>query len=269
MLGYGDTIAMASNIKFESQGPVAVITIDRYEHRNAIDHETGDELYETLQQFDSDDDLAVGVITGSRDTFSAGADIRMLTEGVTLEGREMGYMGFSHATIRKPLIAAIEGYCIAGGLELALFCDIRIAAENAVFGFFQRRYGIPLTDGGTQRLPHIIGLGRALEMLHTGREVEAEEAYDWGLANKVVDDGNALSVAIDMARGIASFPQQTVQTDRKAMYEGLGEPIDKGFAIESWGGSHSMQTGREGARRFIAGEGRHGEDVFGESDRNS
>jgi enoyl-CoA hydratase len=173
-------------------------------------------------------------------------------------------MGYSHADVHKPLIAAIEGYCLAGGFELALFCDIRIAADTSVFGMFQRRFGVPLTDGGTQRLPRIVGLGRALELIHTGRKVDVDEALDWGLVNRVTEEGAALSTAVEMATAIASFPQRTVRTDRRAVFEGLGEPLESGLAIESWWGTHSMQTGRDGAERFVNGEGRHGAGTFGE-----
>lgn len=253
---------MTANVKYELDGPVAVITIDRYDQRNAIDSETGDELYDALMRFDAADELAVGIITGAGGTFSAGVDLKELSKGRTLEGRDTGFMGHSHAEVHKPLIAAIEGHCLAGGFELALFCDIRVAAASAVFGMFQRRFGVPLTDGGTQRLPRIIGLGRALELIHTGRKVEADEALDWGLVNRVTEDGESLSTAVEMATAIASFPQQTVRTDRRAVFEGLGEPLESGLAIESWWGTHSMQTGREGARRFVHGAGRHGAGTF-------
>lgn len=253
---------MTSNVQYEVTDSVAVITIDRYDRRNAIDRETGDELYDALIRLDADSAADVGVITGAGDTFCAGVDLHDLAEGASLEGCDTGFMGYSHAETTKPLIAAVEGHSVAGGLELALFCDIRIAAQGAVFGMFERRFGIPLTDGGTQRLPRIIGLGRALEMIHTGRAVGAEEAYEWGLVNKVVDDGEALDTAIEIAQTISTFPQQTLRTDRKAVFEGIGEPLQTGLAIESWLGTHSMQTGREGANRFVEGEGRHGEGVF-------
>lgn len=255
---------MGENVTYEVRERVAVVTIDRYERRNAIDHATGDELYDALVRLDEDDDADVGVITGAEGVFCAGADLKEISEGGSLEGRETGYMGYSHADTEKPIIAAIEGFALAGGLELSLFCDIRIAAEDAFFGCYERRWGIPLLDGGTQRLPHVVGLGRALEMIHTGRTVDAEEAHDWGLVNRVVPAGEALDAAMEMGSAIASFPQKTVRTDRKAVFEGLGESIERGLAIESWWGTHALETAREGATRFAEGEGRGGTGTYEE-----
>lgn len=255
---------MGDNVEYDRRGGVAVITIDRYERRNAIDHETGDQLYDALLRLNDDEDAAVGVIAGSNGVFCAGADLKEIAAGGDLEGRETGFMGYSHAETEKPLIAAIEGFALAGGLELSLFCDIRIAAEDAYFGCYERRWGIPLLDGGTQRLPQVVGLGRALEMIHTGRTVEAEEARAWGLVNRLVPPGEAVDAAVEMGAAIAEFPQKTVQTDRKAVFEGLGEPIDKGLAIESWWGTHAMETAREGATRFAEGAGRGGSGTYEE-----
>lgn len=253
---------MSENVDYERRGDVAVITLDRYECRNAIDHDTGDELYNALMRLNDDETAHVGVLTGADGVFCAGADLKEISEDGSLEGRETGYMGYSHAELEKPLIAAVEGFALAGGLELAAFCDIRIAAEDAFFGCYERRWGIPLLDGGTQRLPHIVGLGRALEMIHTGRTVGAEEALEWGLVNRLVPEGEALDAAVEMAAAIAAFPQKTVQTDRKAVFEGLGEPLEKGLAIESWYGTHAMETAREGATRFAEGEGRGGAGTY-------
>ena len=241
---------MATNVRYDRRGSVTVITLDRPDQRNAIDRETGDELLAAFENFDDDPAAAVGVVTGSGEDFCAGGDLDEIAESGTLEGREQGAMGFSHAEIGKPLLAAIEGHCVAGGLELAVFCDLRVAARDATFGCFERRFGVPLVDGGTQRLPRIVGLGRALEMILTGRPVEAEEAHDWGLVNMLADPGSALEEAVTMAEKIAEFPQKTVRTDRQAVYEGLGVPLDRGLAIESWLGTHALETGREGARRF-------------------
>ncbi len=253
---------MAEDISYEVHDSVAVVTIDRYERRNAIDHATGDALYEALQRADDDDAVAVSVITGAGDTFCAGADLTEVSEGASLAGREDGFMGFSHGTTVKPTIAAVEGYALAGGLELAAFCDMRVAARDATFGCYERRWGIPLLDGGTQRLPHIVGLGRALELIVTGRSLDAETAYDWGLVNRLVEPGAALDAAVEMGNAIAQFPQKTVQTDRRAVYEGLGESIDRGLAIESWWGTHAMETAKEGAARFAEGEGRGGAGTY-------
>lgn len=249
---------MSQNVEYEVEGSVAVITIDRYERRNAIDQPTGDELYDSLMRLNGDEEAHVGVITGAGGVFCAGADLNEMSETGSLETRKTGYMGYSHAEMEKPTIAAIEGYALAGGLELAAFCDLRIAAEDAFFGCYERRWGAPLLDGGTQRLPKIVGLGRALEMIYTSRTVHADEAYDWGLVNRVVPPGEALDAALEMASAIASFPQTGVQMDRKSVYEGFSEPIQKGLAIESWWGSHALPEAREGAAKFAAGEGRGG-----------
>jgi len=241
---------MGSNVRYERDGAVALITLDRPERRNAIDRETGDALLAAFERLDDDDEVDVGVVTGAGEDFCAGGDLDEIGESGTLEGREQGAMGFSHYETDKPTVAAIEGHCIAGGLELAVFCDLRVAAHDATFGCFERRFGVPLVDGGTQRLPRIIGLGRALEMILTGRPVDADEAYDWGLVNRVVDPGKSVAEATSLAETIADFPQKTVRTDRRAVYEGLGVPLDRGLAIESWWGTHALETGREGARRF-------------------
>ena len=246
------------NLRYEHRrdGDVAVVTIDRPEARNAIDGATADELNDAWTRFD-DGDAKVGVLTGADGVFCAGADLKKMD----LEDDEDGYLGMSRLHVSKPTIAAVEGHCVAGGLELALWCDMRIASEGAVFGCFERRYGVPLVDGGTQRLPRVVGLGRALEMIETGRPVEADEAYDWGLANEVTDEGDALESAVETAGRIASFPQQTVRTDRAAVYDGIGESLEDGMKIEAWHGSRSLTTAAEGARRFAEGEGRGGEGV--------
>lgn len=246
------------NIRYEleADGDVAVVTIDRPDARNAVDRATAEELNDAWRCFD-DGDAEVGVLTGADGVFSAGADLKKMD----LEDDLDGYLGISRMEVDKPTVAAVEGHCVAGGLELALWCDIRVAADDAVFGCFERRYGVPLVDGGTQRLPRVVGLGRALEMIETGRAVEADEALRWGLVNDVVDPGNARGAAVDKAAAIAGFPQETVRTDRAAVYDGLGEPIDRGLEIEAWHGSRSMSAGVEGARRFAEGEGRGGEGV--------
>lgn len=238
-------------VKYELKGSTAVITIDRPEVRNAVDKETADELKEAWDRFDNDDDALVGILTGEGEAaFSAGADLKKMD----LDDGPEGYLGFTRTRVDKPTIAAVEGYCVAGGLEMALWCDMRVASETAVFGCLERRYGVPLMDGGTQRLPRIIGLGRALDLILTGREIGAEEAHDWGLVNRVVEEGEALEEALETARVIASFPQQTVRTDRNAVYDGLGEPLDSGLKVEAWHGSRSLSTAYEGAKRFSVSE---------------
>jgi enoyl-CoA hydratase len=246
------------NLRYEhrSDGDVAVVTIDRPEARNAIDGKTADELNDAWSRFD-EGEAKVGVLTGAGDTFCAGADLKKMD----LEDDPDGYLGMSRMRVSKPTIAAVEGHCVAGGLELALWCDMRVASEDAVFGCFERRYGVPLVDGGTQRLPRIVGLGRALEMIETGRPVEADEAREWGLVNEVTDEGDALKSAVETAGSIASFPQETVRTDRASVYDGLGKSLEDGMRIEAWHGSRSLSTGYEGAQRFAEGEGRGGEGI--------
>lgn len=244
-------------IEYDRHGSVAVVTIDRPEHRNAIDNDTALALQDAWKRFDDDEEALVGVLTGSGDTFSAGADLKKMD----LEDRPEGWLGFSRMHVSKPTIAAVEGHCVAGGIEMALWCDLRVASEDATFGCFERRFGVPLVDGGTQRLPEIVGLGRALEMILLGRPVEPQEAKEWGLVNRVVESGETLDAAIEMAETIAEFPQQTVRSDRAAVYDGLGEPIDQGLKIEAWHGRRSLETAMEGADRFAEGEGRSGDGI--------
>lgn len=232
-------------VSYEVTGDVAVIRIERVEKRNAVDNETALELRDAWRRFD-DGDALVGVLTGDRGAFSAGADL----EKMDLEDRREGYLGFTRMQVSKPTVAAIEGYCVAGGIEMALWCDLRVAGSDAVFGCLERRYGVPLVDGGTQRLPRVVGLGRALDMILTGREVDAVEAREWGLVNRVVDEGEALDAAVELARQIAGYPQQTVRSDRAAVYDGLGEPLESGLRSEAWHGSRSLETAMEGAREF-------------------
>jgi enoyl-CoA hydratase len=243
-------------IDYERHGPVAVITIDRPERRNAIDREAAERLGEAWERFDADD-VAVGVLTGAGGTFSAGADL----QAMDLEDGPEGYLGFTRTRVGKPTIAAVEGHCVAGGLEMALWCDLRVAGASSKFGCFERRFGVPLVDGGTQRLPRVVGLGRANEMILTGRAVEAPEAHDWGLVNRVVAEGEALDTAVALGESIAEFPQKTVRTDRAATYDGIGEPLDAGLTIEAWHGSRVFDTATEGAERFAGGEGRGGAGV--------
>lgn len=232
-------------VSYERRGDVAVIKIDRGEKRNAVDYETSEELGRSWQEFE-EDDASVGVLTGDGDAFSAGADL----EKMDLKDSSEGYLGFTRTSVSKPTIAAIEGYCVAGGLEMALWCDLRVAGRDAVFGCFEREYGVPLVDGGTQRLPHIVGLGRALDMILTGREVSAMEALDWGLVNRVVDEGDALEKAVEIGSEIAGYPEKTVRTDRAAVYDGIGEGLDSGLKIEAWHGSRSLREAEKGAEKF-------------------
>jgi len=181
-----------------------------------------------------------------------------------LEDRPEGWLGFTRTRVSKPTVAAVEGHCVAGGLEMALWCDLRVASREAVFGCFERRFGVPLVDGGTQRLPRVVGLGRALELILTGRELDAETAKEWGLVNRLAAEGKALKTAVEMGEVIAQFPQATVRTDREAVYDGLGSTLEQGLAAEGWHGSRALETAVEGADRFAGGEGRGGEGVPGE-----
>ena len=242
------------SVHYEIRGPTALITIDRPERRNAVNLETADLLQRAWQRFDADEQAVVGVLTGTGEVFSAGADLK----DFDLIDRPDGFLGFTRMIVSKPTIAAIEGYCVAGGLEMALWCDLRVAGEGAVFGCFERRFGVPLVDGGTQRLPRIVGLSKALDMILTGRPVDAGEAIDIGLADRLSPAGSALETALELADIIAAFPQATVRSDRLAVLEGLGRPPADGLAIERRHGLGVLDTAAKGAARFEEGSGRSG-----------
>ncbi|MFD1514613.1 crotonase/enoyl-CoA hydratase family protein [Halomarina rubra] len=244
-------------VRYERDEGVAVVTVDRPESRNAIDDRTALGLRDAWRRFDTDDEALLGVLTGAGDDFCAGADLKQMD----LEDREEGWLGCSRMRVDKPTVAAVEGHAVAGGLELALWCDLRVAAADATFGCFERRFGVPLVDGGTQRLPRLVGRGRALDMILTGRAVDAAEAHDWGLVDRVVDSGTALDAARELAAGIAAHPQTTVKSDRAALYDGLGESLETGLKVEAWHGTKALATADEGATRFAEGEGRGGESV--------
>jgi enoyl-CoA hydratase len=253
-------------VRYERVGAAAVLTIDRPERRNAVDPETASLLLDGFRSFEGDDEARALVLTGQGpEAFCAGADLKAIAEAgpdVPLEAieavasRTEGPMGFTRLTPSKPTIAAISGWCLAGGLELALWCDVRVATETARLGFTERRFGVPLIDGGTQRLPLVVGMGRALEMILTGRVLAAEEAREWGLVNEVVAEGGHLDRAVEMAEGLAGFPQTTMLSDRRAAIEGAGLPLADGLALEAELGRDSVETGLRGAARFAAGEGR-------------
>jgi enoyl-CoA hydratase/carnithine racemase len=256
-------------VRYERSGTAAVLTIDRPERRNAVDTETAAELLDGFRRFEDDDDARVLVLMGEGpEAFCAGADLKALAEAApdltpetidAVAGAPEGPMGFTRLTPSKPTIAAISGWCLAGGLELALWCDLRIATETAHLGFTERRFGVPLIDGGTQRLPRIVGMGRALDMILTGRIVEAEEALAMGLLTEMVAPGQHLDRALEMAEGLASFPQETMLADRRSALEGFGLPLEEGLAREAEIGGAVSGVGVEGAARFAAGEGRGGE----------
>lgn len=244
-------------VHYEPIGNAVVITIARPAVRNAIDRQTAEELRAAWERFEADDDAKVGILTGSAGTFSAGADLKAMD----LWDDDAGFLGFTRLSVSKPTIAAVAGHCVAGGLELALWCDLRVAGEDAVFGCFERRWGVPLIDGGTQRLPLVVGLSRALDMILTGRPVDATEAHRIGLVDRLTPPNKEMEVALDLAETIAAFPQLTVRTDRAAVYEGIGLPMSDKLAVERHHGLQALQAAAEGAARFAGGEGRGGAGV--------
>jgi enoyl-CoA hydratase len=246
-------------VGYERHDATAVVSIDRPERRNAVDGPTAVALHEALERFEGEDDARVMVLCGTGGlAFCAGADLKAIdTFGDRLMAPE-GPMGFTRLTPSKPTIAAISGYCLAGGLELALWCDLRIATESSRLGYPERRWGVPLIDGGTQRLPRIVGLGRALDLILTGRIIDAREAHAMGLLTEMVDDGDHLRRAIELANNLARFPQRTMLTDRRAAIEGLGMTLQQGLELESKAGPDVFMDAVSGARRFASGEGRGG-----------
>lgn len=249
------------NVITERRGHVFIVMINRPERRNAIDANTAEDLFRAWRYFDGDPDLYVGIITGAGGYFSAGADLYDIDRLINRVTDPNGPLGFTRLRLSKPVIAAVSGYCVAGGLEIALWADIRVADRTAKFGFLERRFGVPLVDGGTQRLVRIVGLGRALDLILTGRLISAEEAYQWGLVNYLVDEGKALDKAIEIAELISRYPQETLRNDRLAVYEGLDKPLSEGLIIEMNYGLKSIRAGEiyEGVRRFKEGAGRHGD----------
>ncbi len=246
----------------EQDGAVTTITLDRPEVRNAVDRRTAEALAEAFRAFEVDEGAAVAVLTGAGGHFCAGADLKAVAEGegnrVAAEGD--GPMGPTRMRLGKPVLAAIEGYAVAGGLELACWADLRVAARDAVLGVFCRRWGVPLIDGGTVRLPRLIGQSRALDLVLTGRAVGAEEALGMGLVNRVVEPGQALSAARTLAQDLAALPQTCLRQDRLGVVEQWGEPAPEAMAAELRRGLVSLAAdATQGAQRFGAGAGRHGE----------
>jgi enoyl-CoA hydratase len=249
----------ADQVTYERRGSAALVTIDRQERRNAVDGPTAELLADAHRRFEIDDGARSMVLTGAGDeAFCAGADLKAIdTLGPRLDSPD-GPLGFTRRTPSKPAIAAISGWCLAGGLELALWCDLRIATAGSRFGFTERRFGVPLVDGGTQRLPRIVGLGRALDIILSGRILDAEEALGMGLLTEVVPAGSAVDRALEMAEALAAFPQQTMLADRRAAIEGLGMPLADGLALEAEAGPATFADALAGADRFASGEGRGG-----------
>jgi len=249
----------SSEVRYERRGAAAVLTIDRPARRNAIDAATASGLRQGLEAFEADEGARVLVLTGAGgEAFCAGADLKAIDLDVD---DPAGPLGISRLTPSKPTIAAIDGWCLAGGLELALWCDLRVATPQSVFGCFERRWGVPLVDGGTQRLPRVVGMGRALELILTGRAVEAEEAQRIGLANEVTAPGGHLERSLDLAERLAAFPQETMLSDRRAALEGAGLSLAEGLELEHRLGREVLHVAAQGAARFAAGEGRGGEGV--------
>ncbi|HEV7459159.1 MAG TPA: crotonase/enoyl-CoA hydratase family protein [Solirubrobacteraceae bacterium] len=250
---------MSEPVRYERVGAAAVLTIDRPDRRNAVDGPTAERLRDGYRMFVDDHDARVLVLTGAGDVaFCAGADLKAIETFGPRLGAPEGPLGFTRLTPPKPTIAAISGWCLAGGFELALWCDLRIAAEGSTLGFPERRWGVPLIDGGTQRLPRIVGLGRALDLILSGRMVQHDEALGMGLLTEVVPPGRHLDRALEYAEALAAFPQVTMLADRRAAIEGLGLPLEAGLAVEAKAGMETFGTAVEGAGRFAAGEGRGG-----------
>jgi len=249
-------------VRFEIEGPLAIVTIDRPDALNAVDRPTAEALAEAFRRFEREDGLAVAVLTGAGGCFCAGADLKAVstTAGNRLAADGDGPLGCTQMLLGKPVIAAVEGYAVAGGLELALWCDLRVAARDAVFGVFCRRWGVPLIDGGTIRLPRLIGMSHAMDMILTGRGVSGEEAMRMGLANRIVEPGAALATAKELAAQLAAFPQRCLRSDRLSAYEGWTLPLEAALGNEFARGIATVQSGetRSGAARFAGGAGRHG-----------
>jgi len=259
-------------VRVERDGPVVVVTIDRPDRRNAVDGPTATGLTEAFRAFAADDDLAVGVLTGAGGTFCAGADLKAMLGAADGEQpvsaadlpADEGPLGPTRMQLAKPVIAAVEGHAVAGGLELALWCDLRVAARDAVFGVFCRRWGVPLMDGGTVRLPRLIGHSHALDMILTGRGVSGEEALRIGLVNRLTEPGGALGEALALAHDIARLPQVCLREDRASSYEQWGMRLEDALGNEHEHGVAVLANSdlRAGVARFVSGgEGRHGGDA--------
>lgn len=253
-----------SSVLVTHDGSVCVVTIDRPEVRNAVDGPTAAALAAAFRAFDADDTLAVAILTGANGTFCSGADLKGISDGrgnrVERDVAVDGPMGPTRMVLNKPVIAAVEGFAVAGGLELAVWCDLRVAADDAVFGVFCRRWGVPLVDGGTIRLPRLIGHSHALDLMLTGRGVSGDEALRMGLINRSVPKGTALGAAIALAHEIAALPQGCLRTDRRSSFDQWDLSLTDALANETKLGLDTIMSGETlaGAARFAAGAGRHG-----------
>ena len=251
-------------VSVEIRDRIAIVTIERPGSRNAVDAETAQQLYEAFKVFDANAALDVAILQGRGGTFCAGADLKGVSEGrgnPLHRGGDLGPMGCTRLTLAKPVIAAVEGHAVAGGLEVAAWCDMRVAAEGAVFGVFCRRFGVPLIDLGTVRLPRLIGHSRAMDLILTGRPVEAEEALAIGLANRLAPKGKALEVALDLAQQLSAFPQACLRSDRASAIAQWSLDWERATLHEADLGLATLRSGsaQRGAARFAAGEGRHGQ----------
>ncbi len=245
-------------VRVERAGPVTTVVLDRPAVRNAVDGPTATALAGAFAEFDADGSASVAVLWGAGGTFCAGADLQTMSNPLHAEVSEIAPMGPSRLALSKPVIAAVSGHAVAGGLELALWCDLRVVESDAVLGVFCRRWGVPLIDGGTVRLPRIVGLGRALDLILTGREVGAEEALAIGLANRVVAPGTARAEAEALAHQLAALPQACLRSDRRSAYDALGLDERAALAQEFEHGQSVLTEALRGAARFAAGAGRHG-----------
>jgi enoyl-CoA hydratase len=264
---------MNAPVHIERIGPVTVVTLDRPDVRNAVDPETARALHQAFVAFEADEAALVAVFHGANGHFCAGWDLQFGARLAQREGgaqvlsdldfaaadtKPLGPMGPTRLLLAKPVIAAVSGAAVAGGMELALWCDMRVMEEDAYFGVYCRRFGVPLIDGGTVRLPRLVGMGHAMDLILTGRKVEADEALRMGLANRVVPKGGARDAAIELAQQLAKFPQRTMRADRLNAYEQWDLPVARALQLEWQRSKHRVADGLEGAGRFAAGEGRHG-----------
>ena len=250
-------------VELEKQDKVTVVTINRPNRKNAVNRSTAEDLAKAFKQFDEDSDSGVAILTGIGGVFCAGADLKAFSE--TQEGNKVeldgdGPMGPTRLLLSKPVIAAVEGFAVAGGLELSLWCDLRVAAEDAVFGVYCRRWGVPLVDGGTIRLPRMIGMSNAMDLILTGRGVEAVEAKSMGLVNRVCKKGESLKVALKLAKDLLKFPQVCMRNDRLSAYKQWNLSLKEAMIKETELGLEVIKSGEtiEGASRFSLGKGRHG-----------
>lgn len=246
-------------VRYERRGAAALLTIDRPERRNAVDGPTAERLRAGFDAFVEDEGARVLVLCGAGDeAFCAGADLKSLDTLAPRLEDEGGPLGLTRLESPKPTIAAVGGWCVAGGLELALWCDLRVVADGSRLGFTERRWGVPLIDGGTQRLPRIVGQGRALDLILTGRILDADEALRIGLATEVVPAGREVERALEIAEGLAAFPQETMLADRAAALASFGHSLADGIALEARSGAATLPVAAEGAARFAGGAGRGG-----------